>query len=70
MRKIIVVRIISCQHPDHWYVDDIGCTVEVIDYGRDCVVYEDYTYGYGGPWRHIEKDDTEMLSTKVASLDS
>lgn len=70
MREIIVIRIISCKHPTHWYFDDIDCTVEVIDYDQDYVVYEDYARGYCTLWRHIEKEDCEVLSIKTASLDS
>jgi hypothetical protein len=70
MSNIIVVRIVGCQHPDHWYFDDVGRTVEVVDYGQDYVVYEDYAMGYCVTWRHLEKADCEVLSVKEAKLDS
>lgn len=48
-------------HGQTWYEDCVGEVVEVVNWGDGYVMYEDYQLGSSKPWRHLKKEDVELV---------
>ena len=60
MDKVNVV-ITKAEWPSYWYSGCIGRQFEVYDDRRDFIVAEDYDLGWRAEWRHIPKEDCEVI---------
>lgn len=66
--KVLKVRIKKSSGERYWYADQIGEVFEVVDIGHksDYTVSEDYLLGENAGWRHIQKDDCEIIPASLS----
>ena len=57
----LTVRIVKAGEFSYWYARLEGMTFKVYDNGRDYILKEDYDAGYECPWRHMNKEDVEVI---------
>lgn len=47
--------------PGSWYENEVGNEIEVVQWGNDYVLLVDYERGWTGTWRHLSKEDCEII---------
>lgn len=63
--KVLQIRILKSSGSYYWYANLIGVILFVYDNKRDYILKEDYDRGMNAPWRHIDKEDAEIVETFI-----